>query len=248
MDLQGKVAIVTGGGTGIGRSCSLLLAKAGATVVVNYSRSEADANATVAEVHAAGGEAMAVKADLNYTTEIHKLVDSVVAQLGRVDVLINNAARTAFIPFADLDAMDEPTWDQIMDLNVKSPFLLCKAVSVPMRQAGAGAIVSIASIAGIKAGGSCIAYAVSKAALIHLTKCMALSLGPQIRVNAVSPGLVRTRWGERFTEEQKRSMESRSPLQASVTPDQIATAVMECVTNDVMTGHNIVVDAGLLLV
>ncbi|MFN8523646.1 MAG: SDR family oxidoreductase [Chloroflexota bacterium] len=247
MDLAGKVAIVTGGGTGIGRAISSALGAAGVRVVVNYSRSQDDAFATVRELQGAGAEGIALRADVSKRAEIQTLVDETVGKFGRLDILVNNAGRTIFVPFQDLDNMDDDSWDDIMNLNVKGPFMASKVVAGPMRASGGGAIVNISSIAGIKAGGSCIAYAVSKAALIHLTKAMAIALAPDVRVNSVAPGLVRTRWGERFTEEQKARMESVAPLKRSVTPEEIATATLECVRNGGLTGQTIAVDTGLLL-
>jgi 3-oxoacyl-[acyl-carrier protein] reductase len=247
MDLAGKVAIVTGGGTGIGKAISVALAGAGAHVVVNYSRSEDDAVATARELEGLGVRALPIRADVSRADDIAVMVEQTERELGRLDLLVNNAGTTVFVSFDDLDGVDEEAWDRIMAVNVKGPWLCCKAVAAPMRRAGGGAIVTISSVAGFRASGSSVPYAVSKAALIHLTRCMALALAPDIRVNSVAPGLVRTRWGERFTEEQKQSMESKAPLRRSVAPEEIATAAVECLRNGAMTGQTIVVDAGMLV-
>ena len=247
MDLAGKVAIVTGGGTGIGRAISAALAREGAHVAVNYSRSEDDAAATVRELEGIGTRAIAVRADVSRSDEVGAMVARTVDELGRVDLLVNNAGMTVFVPLPDLAGMEEEAWDRIMAVNVKAPFLCARAVAEPMRRAGGGGIVNIASIAGLKPGGSSMAYAVSKAGVIHLTKCLAVALAPDIRVNCVAPGFVRTRWGERFSEEQKQRMEQTAPLKRSVAPEEIATATVECLRNDAITGQTIVVDAGMLV-
>ena len=247
MDLAGKVAIVTGGGTGIGRAISTALARAGAHVAVNYSRSEDDAAASVRELERIGARAIAIRADVSRSDEVDAMVARALDELGRVDLLVSNAGTTVFVPLADLAGMEEEAWDRIMAVNVKGPFLCARAVAEPMRRAGGGAIVNIASVAGFKAGGSSMAYAVSKAGVIHLTKCLAVALAPEIRVNSVAPGFVRTRWGERFSEEQKQRMEQTALLKRGVAPEEIATATVECLRNDAMTGQTIVVDAGLVL-
>ena len=247
MDLAGKVAIVTGGGTGIGKAISHELAAAGAHVVVNYSRSQADAQKTAGELGALGVRAIPMRADVSRADDIRAMVEQTTKELGRLDVLVNNAGTTVFVPMRDLDGLDEESWDRIMAINVKAPFLCAKAVGDPMRRSGGGSILNISSVAGLRASGSSMAYAVSKAAVIHLTRCLAVALAPEIRVNSVAPGFVRTRWGERFSEEEKQAMEARAPLQRSITPAHIATAAVECLRNDAMTGQTVVVDAGLLL-
>jgi 3-oxoacyl-[acyl-carrier protein] reductase len=247
MDFAGKAAIVTGGGTGIGKAISTLLASLGANVVVNYSRSQADAEATARELEAKGVRALAVQADVSRSADIQRLVDRTVTEFGRLDILVNNAATTKFVPMNDLDNMDDESWDRIMTVNAKGPFMCCKAVAEPMRRSGGGGIVSISSVAGFKAAGSSMAYCVSKAAVIHLTRCMAIALAPDIRVNSVAPGLVLTRWQAGMDESAREAGRQRAPLKRTVEPEEIATTAIECLRNDAMTGQNIVVDAGMLL-
>ena len=248
MDLNGKVAIVTGGGTGIGKAISRALAEGGASVAVNYSRSEAEANDTAEEITQAGGQAITVQADVSRAADVQAMVQRVVRDLGRIDVLVNNAGFTKFVPMRDLDNMDEESWDRIFDVNVKGTWLCAKAVAEPMRQVGAGVIVNISSVAGIRVSGSSMGYAVSKAAVIHLTKCLAVALSPEIRVNSVAPGLVLTRWGARFSEERIRQSIETVPLHRTVEPEEIALATLACIRNDAMTGHVVPVDAGSLLI
>ena len=247
MDLSGKVAIVTGGGTGIGKAISELLAANGAHVAVNYSRSEADAAATARELEGQGVRAIAVRADISSAADVAAMVERTVQELGRLDLLVNNAGTTKFVPFKDLDNMDEESWDRIMAVNVKGTWLCSKAVVEPMRRAGRGAIVNISSVAGFRASGSSIAYAVSKAAVIHLTRCLALALAPEIRVNSVAPGLVLTRWHDRMTPEQRRANAEAVPLKRTVAPEEIATAAIACLRNDAMTGQTIAIEDGQLL-
>ncbi len=247
MDFAGKVAIVTGGGTGMGKAISAGLAAAGASVVVNYSRSADEAAATVAEIEAAGGTAMAHQADVADSEDVESLIEATVSSYGRLDIVVNNAGTTAFVPFADLDGMDEETWDRIMAVNVKAPWLMAKAAAAAMRANDGGAIVNISSVAGIKPGGSSLAYSVSKAAMIHLTKGLAVALAPDVRVNSVAPGFVNTRWHDNSSDERKQQIAQASPLRRHVGVEQIASVTLECLRNDNMTGQVIAIDSGTLL-
>ncbi len=247
MDLKGKVAIVTGGGTGMGKAISTLLAASGVSVAVNYSRSEADAVATAEELTAAGVDALPVQADISVADDVARLIEQAEKQLGRVDFLVNNAGYTRFVPMNDLEGMPEDEWDKIFDVNVKGIWLCAKAAAPAMKRAGGGAIVNVASIAGLKVAGSSMAYAVSKAAAIHLTKCLALALAPDVRVNAVAPGLVITRWWAHAGEERLQQMSDSMPLKHSVTPEQVATTTLELLRNESITGQTIALDAGALL-
>jgi len=247
MDLQGKVAIVTGGGTGMGKEIAKLLAAAGTHVVVNYSRSEADAIATAKEIETNNVKALPIKADVSSATEVAALVAQTERVLGRIDVLVNNAGYTKFVPMKDLNGMPEEEWDRTFDVNVKGIWLCTKAAAPAMRRAGGGAVVNVTSAAGLKVAGSSMAYAVSKAAAIHLTKCLAFALAPEIRVNAVAPGLVVTRWWGHASEEELNQMRASFPLKRSVEAEEVATAAMELIRNDSMTGQTLAQDAGLLL-
>jgi 3-oxoacyl-[acyl-carrier protein] reductase len=249
MELRGRVAIVTGGGTGIGRATSIRLARAGARgVVVNYSRSDSDAEATSEELRAMGTEAMTHRADIADEAMVKAMIGAAVGRFGRLDVLVNNAGTTHFIPHSDLDALTDEVWDEILRVNLKGTFYCCRAAASELKKTK-GAIVNVGSIAAYRASGSSIAYAVSKAGLLQLTRGLALALAPDVRVNSVSPGLVSTRWfRSRFGEEaavaQEESFIEATPLKRIAGPDDVAQAVVALLENDLVTGQDIVVDGG----
>jgi 3-oxoacyl-[acyl-carrier protein] reductase len=249
MDLGGRVAIVTGGGTGIGHAVCVRLAKAGArAVVVNYSRSDDDAQATANALGSLGAEGLAHKADISDETAVKTMIAATTDRYGRLDVLVNNAGTTRFIPHPDLDALTEEVWNDILSVNLKGTFYCCRAAAPQLRKTK-GTIVNVASIAGHRAGGSSLVYAVSKAAVLQLTRGLALALAPEVRVNSVSPGLVSTRWfrqhfGDDAADAQATSFAATTPLAAIADPDHVAQAVMSLVENDMLTGQDIVVDGG----
>ena len=251
MELEGRVAIVTGGGTGIGRAVCLRLAGAGASVVVNYSRSANDATATAREIESRGARAIAHRADVSDESQVVTMIEETVRQFGRLDVLVNNAGTTHFIPHANLDGLTDEVWNEILGVNLKGTFFCCRAASPELRKAK-GAIVNVASVAGHRATGSSIAYAVSKAGVLQLTRALALALAPDVRVNSVSPGLVSGRWfRQRFGDDATVALESsaaeNTPLRAIAGPDHVAQAVMAFVENDLVTGQDVVVDGGRLV-
>jgi len=249
MDLAGRVAIVTGGGTGIGRATALRLAKSGAkAVVVNYSRSAAEAEATAGDVRALGADAITHRSDVADEAQVKRLVAAAVDRFGGLDVLVNNAGTTHFIPHADLDALTDEVWNDILGVNLKGTFYCCRAAAPELKKTG-GAIVNIASIAAHRASGSSIAYAVSKAGVVQLTRALALALAPEVRVNSVSPGLVSSTWfSSRFGDEaaaaQEESFAKQTPVQKIATPDDVARAVIALLENDLITGQDLVIDGG----
>jgi 3-oxoacyl-[acyl-carrier protein] reductase len=246
MDLAGKTAVVTGGGTGIGLACSRRLAAGGAAVAVNWSRSADEAASAVAAIRAAGGRAIDVRADVSDEAQVLAMMERVAAELGPPDVLINNAATTRFIDHADLDALDDATWDRTFDVNLKGCWYCCRAAAKRMKAAGGGVIVNVASIAGMTGAGSSIAYCASKAGVISLTKSLARVPAPAVRVNAVAPGFIETRWTAGQTAAAARH-KAATPLGRNGTPEDIAGAVLHLVTADWITGQTVVVDGGRLL-
>ena len=249
MDLAGRVAIVTGSGTGIGRSTCIRLAKAGAkAVVVNYSRSVEDAESTAADVRRLGTEAMTHRADIADESMVKAMIAAAVDAYGQLDVLVNNAGTTHFIPFADLDALTDEVWDDILSVNLKGTFFCCRAAAPELKK-NQGAIVNVASIAAQRASGSSIVYGVSKAGVVQHTRALALALAPDVRVNSVSPGLVSTRWfsrnfGQDAAAAQEATFAKSTPLQKIASPDDVAQAIVALLESDVITGQDVVVDGG----
>ncbi|MFC3748668.1 SDR family NAD(P)-dependent oxidoreductase [Paenibacillus sp. GCM10012306] len=246
MELKNKIAIVTGGGTGIGRATSLELAKRGAAVAVNYSRSKAEAEETVRLIMNQGGQAYAIQANVANDQEVRDMVADVVKRFGTVDLLVNNAGITRHIPFTDLEAATEEVWDELYDTNVKSMFFCARAVATYMRQNGQGAIVNVGSIAGKTGLGSSLPYAVSKAAVHGLTKSLARALSPHIRVNCVVPGAVATRWWN-GQEEQMQKLAPNLLLQRIAEPGEIANLICAALEQEAMTGQIITIDSGQTL-
>jgi 3-oxoacyl-[acyl-carrier protein] reductase len=246
MELKNKVALVTGGGTGIGRATCLALAERGAAVAVNYSRSEADAEETAHIINHEGGRAIAIRADVSQDKEVRGMVDTLVQRFGTVDLLVNNASITRHISFDDLEAATEEVWNELYDVNVKGMFYCARAVAPFMKSNKQGAIVNLGSIAGQTGLGSSLPYAVSKAAVHGLTKSLARALAPDIRVNCVVPGAVATRWWAGREEQMKRLAPSLV-LQRISTPEDIAQSICAALEQEAMTGQIITVDSGQTL-
>jgi 3-oxoacyl-[acyl-carrier protein] reductase len=244
MDLKGKAALITGGGTGLGKVIALALAREGMDVAIAYSRSEGEAAETVSELTNLGSRAHAIRADVSKAADVQAMVERAMAVYGRIDVLVNNAGATVFVPFTDLDGISESEWDHIMAVNVKGPWLCAKAVAPIMKRQGNGRIIQTTSVSGLRAGGSSLAYTVSKAAETQLTRGLAMALAPEITVNAIAPGLIDTRWGRAWGEAALKRGVEEAPLKRLPTLEDCAAAVVMLVKNDSMTGQSIVVDAG----
>ncbi|GHO85730.1 SDR family NAD(P)-dependent oxidoreductase [Dictyobacter formicarum] len=246
MDLTNKVVLVTGGGTGIGRATSIALAQRRAIVIVNYSRSQAEADETVQTIKEAGGRAIAIRADVARDEEVRSMVEQITQQFGTIDLLVNNASITRHIPMNDLESATEEVWDELYGINVKGMFYCARAVAPLMKQKKQGAIVNVGSIAGLSGAGSSLPYAVSKAAVHGLTKSLARALAPEIRVNSVAPGAVATRWWA-GREEQMQRLSSNLLLQRIATPEDIAHMICSALEQEIMTGQIITVDSGQTL-
>lgn len=243
MDAVRKVALVTGAATGIGRACAVRFAKLGMAVAVNYSRSEKDAEETLAEVKNMGVPGILCKANVGDDRAVRAMVNRCGEELGGLDVLVNNAGMTHFIDHADLDAVTEQVWEDILSVNLKGPFYACRAAMPLLRERG-GNIVNVTSVAGLQGHGSSIPYAASKAALNCMTKSLARAFAPQVRVNAVAPGPVLTRWLADHKDMVERSLKL-TPLGRAAYPDDIADAVIFLATgNTLITGQVLVVDGG----
>lgn len=241
--LKDKTALITGGGTGIGRAVALKLAQSGVNIAINFSRSEQEAVKTCQDVKDIGVRCHIYKADVSKDAETRAMISQVISDFGKLDILVNNAGMTHFVEHANLEGMKEEYWDDILGLNVKGLFFCCRAAASELKKSR-GCIVNIASIAGLTGLGSSIAYSASKAAAISVTKSLARVLAPEVRVNAVAPGIVQTRWVE-GQEEHIARLAAGTPLGRIATPEDISEVVYSLVANaGFMTGQTIVVDGG----
>lgn len=241
-----KVALVTGGGTGIGRAVSLALAARSIDVAVNYSRSEKEASATVSDIEAYDVKGLAVRANVANDDEVRAMLQEVISRFGRLDYLVNCAGKTVYVDMADLEGMKPEYWDQIMDVNVKGLFSVCRAAA-PHLKTTRGSIVNITSVSGNTGMGSSIAYAASKAAAICVTKSLARVLAPDVRVNSVAPGIVLTRWVD-GREEHVKKLGEHTPLGRCCNAEDVADVVIPLlISSSMMTGQTIVVDGGAFM-
>jgi 3-oxoacyl-[acyl-carrier protein] reductase len=240
----GKVALVTGGGTGVGRAACLQLAKRGFHVAINYSRSRDDAENTAAAVAELGVKTLVIGCDVSNDHQVQAMIDRCRAEFGRLDVAVNNAGMTHFVEHGDLAAMTEAKWDEILAVNLKGPFFVARAAIPLMRQNGGGSIVNVASVAGIAGSGSSIAYAASKGGLITMTKSLAKAFAPDIRVNAVCPGPIISRWLADHQDMVAAAIKM-TPLKRASSTDDIAEVITFLATGaGMMTGQALIVDGG----
>jgi 3-oxoacyl-[acyl-carrier protein] reductase len=238
-----RAALVTGAATGIGRAVAIRFASRGLAVAINFSRSEAEARQTLKEVESHGVPAILCQATVADDSAVRAMVESCREELGGLDVLVNNAGTTHFIDHADLEAVTEAVWDEIFSVNVRGAFQCCRAAAGLLRERG-GAIVNVTSVAGLLGHGSSIPYAASKAALNTMTKSLARVMAPQVRVNAVAPGPVRTRWLAGREDRIERDVK-QTPLRRAAEPDDIADAVeFLALGTTLVTGQVLVVDGG----
>ena len=245
MKLSGKTAIVTGGGRDIGRACAIKLANEGANVAINYFTSSGGADRAVAEITGAGGRAFALQGDLNTQAGVDALVGKTVEEFGGVDVLVNNTG--GLIARKTIAEMSLEHWTAVMDLNLTSTFLMVKAC---LPQMTSGAIVNIASQAGRDGGGpGAVAYATSKGAVSTMTRGLAKELGPDIRVNALCPGMIDTDFHNIHTKpEARRGFEAAAPVKRQGVPLDVANLVLflACDDSAFITGANVDINGGML--
>ena len=246
MDLQDRVAIVTGGSGGLGQRICRALASNSVHVVVNYAESEAKALGVARELTALGPRAIALQADVTDPAQVARMVWQANKEFGRIDILVNDAAFNAYVPFKELDNLTLDLWHKILETNLTGPFVCTKAVAPLMKAQGQGRIVNISSGAGFRPRGSSIAYAVSKAGINHLTMCMAVALAPEVLVNCVAPGFME---GTRMTENLASapstwSGASTNSLKRAVDKDDVARQVVELCRTDSTTGHTVLIDCG----
>ena len=250
MEIAGGVFIVTGSATGLGAEVSRQLAGKGGNVVINYTRSEAEARETATECKALGADAILCRADVSVDEDCRRMAAEALERWGRIDGLVNNAATSVIVPHADLEGLSSEDFRRVLAVNVVGAFQMARAVVPAMQAQGKGAIVNISSGSAFSGSGSSIAYAASKAALNVMTLSLARALAPEIRVNAVCPGVMQTRWWrEGLGEEGYQAFIDRyaasAPLRTAGTTTAVADPVVWLLEGaEHVTGETIMVDAG----
>ena len=250
-EFTGKVAIVTGSATGVGAAAAIMLAERGCNVVINYTRSEAEALETAKQCEAKGAETIIFQGDVADDAACQGMAAAAIEKWGRIDYLINNAAKTKFNPYENLDGLSADDFLAIYKVNVVGAYQMVRAVTPQMKKQGRGAIVNNSSIGGVTGIASSMAYAASKAALNMMTQSLSLVLGPEIRINAIAPGAIQTRWLQGgMTPEQYQDFlvnaAAMVPLKTVPTAEQIAEALVWFLEGaSVVTGEVLMVDAGL---
>lgn len=251
---QAKTALITGGGTGVGAATAMLLAQRGWNLLINYSRSEAEAQATAQACREAGAgvQVLVVRGDVSQDADCRALAQACMQRFGRIDALVNNAGITSFAGAANWDALDAETFQRIFGVNAMGAFMMVRACAPQLKAAG-GAVVNVSSVAGALGIGSSVAYIASKGALNALTLHLARAIAPEVRVNAVCPGLITSRWfkdglGEEGYQQVKAATEASTPLQRASSPEDIAQAIVWLIEGaPTMTGELLMLDAGMHL-
>jgi 3-oxoacyl-[acyl-carrier protein] reductase len=245
MNLKGTVSIVTGGNGGLGQRICHALARAGSDIVVVYAQSHDSARSFATKLRGTGVRAEAIACDVTNPAQVQELAARVSNTFGRLDILVNDAAYNKWIPFPDLDAMTYEEWQKILNVNLTGPMLCIKAVAPAMQKQGGGRIVNISSVAGLSPSGSSIPYAVSKAGLIHLTRCMAVGLAPNILVNCIAPGYLEgTRATANLAPEYRAKARDGAILKRAADKDDVANQVVALCETDSITGQTLAIDAG----
>ena len=252
MTTNRKVALVTGSATGVGAASALMLAQRGYDVVINYSKSEAEARESESACRAAGADTLCVQASVAEDADCQRLVAATVARWGRIDALVNNAGTTTFKGAGRWEDIDASDFERIMRVNVTGIFQMVRAAR-PHLTASQGAVVNVSSMAGVRGAGSSVPYIASKGAVNSLTLHLARELAPEIRVNAVCPGLITSRWfvdglGQEGFEKVKALTEQNTALGRASTPEDVADAIVWLIDGArTMTGELLLLDAGLHL-
>ena len=245
MELNGRAALVTGGGTGLGKAIALALAAAGCDVAVNYARSREEAEATAAEIRALGRRSVALQADVAVQAEAHRLVAETAAAFGGIDVLVNNAGVTRGVPLPQIQDITEDDWRRIMDVNAAAHLWTTQAAAPLMVARGGGSILNVTSNSAVTYLSSSLVYVVSKVAANALTRMLARAVPEGVRVNAIAPGWMDTRWIDAnvLPELRQRVRSGELPV---VSLEATASMALEIIRNEGMVGETVVIDAGEL--
>jgi 3-oxoacyl-[acyl-carrier protein] reductase len=245
---QRPVALITGAGSGIGRASAVALAGAGFDVAINYSRSEPAAAETARQAQGKGARTLLFKCDVSDDPSVRKMLIAVEHEFARLDALVNNAGTTTAVKPQDFEALTAEEWDRVFAVNVRGVFQVTRA-SVPLLKKARGSVVNTASIVGLRPGPQPLPYAASKAAVVSLTKLLALNLGPEIRVNAVAPGWMEGDWMKRMLTDRYDDLMTRraknTPLRRCVNAEDVAEVIVNLITsNRLVNGEVVVVDGG----
>jgi len=244
MKFRDKVVLVTGGSTGIGRAMCLRFAREGAAVVVNYSKSKAPAEEVAAEIKGAGGRALAIQANVSVDRDARQLIATSVEHFGRLDLLINNAGWTRFIPHDDLESLSDEILENTWGVIVKGPIHCIRAAVPHLKASGNASVINTTSIAAFTARGSSLIYVAAKSALAGMTKALARALAPEIRVNAIAPGFIDTGFVD-WTPEVLAGLQKPTRLGNQISPEDVADAAVYLAADaKSTTGQTILVDAG----
>lgn len=254
MELSGRVALVTGGATGIGRATALRLGQSGVSgIAINYRTAQKEAEGLAEELRRGGTEALSIRADVKSDPQVREMVQRVGRHFGRLDILVNNAGVTHWVPVSDLEGLTDAVWDEILDVNVKGAFR-CTRAAASMLAESEGIVINVSSISGILAPAtmSSLAYGTAKAALIYLTRGLAVALAPKVRVNGVAPAFTDTPWMKNHYGDDYEQVIARAtstyPLRRIARPEDVAAAIVGLVTGaDFVTGQTLIVDGGLSL-
>lgn len=245
MEIKGCIAVVTGGTGSLGRLICRALAQNGANVALGYQSSATIAKETVEGLQKEGIRAIAIQADVSIQGDVNRLVETALKEFGRIDILINDAAYNTWVAFPDLEALTPEIWQKILQTNTTGPYMLMRAIGPIMKKQGRGRIVNIGSIAGFQPAGSSIAYAVSKAALTHLTRCMAVALAPEVLVNCVAPGFLEgTRMSSNLAPPYVEKAKKAALIGKAAEKEDVVEQILTFLRTESTTGQTVIIDGG----